>query len=133
MAKVTASGGDLKKVAQAMGLEWKTSSEFNRSGTVEGVAAGAQLMEAFSKDVGAVFGPVAIADRRFICKVVAKISPDMSQLAQDREMLTLEIKRLKARERSDLFVDGIRTTLIRQGKVKIHQKVVDRLVTSYRG
>ena len=39
----------------------------------------------------------------------------------------------EARERADLFEDGVRAALIRKGKIKIHQKVIDRLVASYRG
>jgi hypothetical protein len=32
-----------------------------------------------------------------------------------------------------LFEEGIRDQLVKQGKVKIHQDVINRLVSSYRG
>ena len=133
LAKVTASGGDVKKVAQAMGLDFRTTGEFTRTGNVEGVGNGAQLMAAFDKPVGGFFGPVTISENKFICKVVAKAPADLTKLAQDRDTIAQEIKRAKARERADLFEDGVRAALIRKGKIKIHQKVIDRLVASYRG
>jgi peptidyl-prolyl cis-trans isomerase D len=133
MMKVTASGGDVKKVAQSMGLDFRTSSEFTRVGNVEGLGNAAQLVMAFDKPVGGFFGPVTIQENHVVCKVVAKIPADLSKLALDRDSLAQEIKRNKARERVDLFEDGVRAALIRKGKVKVHQKVIDRIAGSYRG
>jgi hypothetical protein len=42
-----------------------------------------------------------------------------------------ELKAKKARERSMLFEDGIRKRLIKEGKVKIHREVFNRVVASY--
>jgi hypothetical protein len=44
----------------------------------------------------------------------------------------LQLKRRKATERKDLFEDGIVSALIREGKVKIHENAVRRLVAAYR-
>jgi peptidyl-prolyl cis-trans isomerase D len=129
--KATA-GGDLKQAAQAMGVVWKTVPEFNRSGAVEGLGGGAQVMDAFTRPIGTVFGPIAIGDLRFVCKVVGRTPPDPAKLAAEREMLSAQIKQTKANERYELFADGLRTELVRQGKIKIHQKVIDRIVASYR-
>jgi hypothetical protein len=79
-----------------------------------------------------VFGPIAIGDLRFVCKVVGRTPPDPAKLAAEREMLSAQIKQTKANERYELFADGLRTELVRQGKIKIHQKVIDRIVASYR-
>lgn len=47
-------------------------------------------------------------------------------------MLIGELKHSKALERYALFAEGVRAELVRKGKIKIHQKVVDRIVASYR-
>jgi peptidyl-prolyl cis-trans isomerase D len=130
--KATAPGGDLKQAAQALGAIWKTAPEFNRSGAVEGLGGASQVMDAFTRPIGSVFGPIAIGDLRFVCKVVSRTAADPAKLAAERETLTAQIKQTKAQERYMLFADGLRAELVRQGKVKIHQKVVDRIVASYR-
>lgn len=130
--KATAPGGDLKQAAQAMGVVWKAAPEFNRGGAVEGLGGGSQVMDAFTKPIGSVFGPIMVGDLRFVCKVVSRTPPDPAKLAAEREMLSAQIKQNKANERYMLFADGLRAELVRQGKIKIHQKVVDRIVTTYR-
>ena len=130
--KATALGGDLKQAAQAMGVVWKAVPEFNRSGAVEGLGGGSQVMDAFTRPIGSVFGPIPIGDLRFVCKVVSRTPPDPAKMAAEREMLIAQIKQNKATERYMLFADGLRAELVRQGKIKIHQKVIDRIVATYR-
>ena len=69
--KAASMGGDLKKAAQSMGLEVKTSDDFDRQGAVEGVGQATYLNDAFAKPVGTLVGPVAIPDARVVYKVVA--------------------------------------------------------------
>jgi peptidyl-prolyl cis-trans isomerase D len=130
--KATAGGGDLKQAAQAMGVVWKSVPEFNRGGAVEGLGGGSQVMDAFTRPIGSVFGPIIVGELRFVCKVVGRTPPDPAKLAAEREMLAMQIKRTKANERYSLFADGLRAELVRQGKIKIHQKVIDRIVASFR-
>jgi hypothetical protein len=42
-----------------------------------------------------------------------------------------ELKQQKARDRATLFEDGLKKRLQDQGKLKIHQDVITRLVQSY--
>ncbi|MCE5309983.1 MAG: peptidylprolyl isomerase, partial [Acidobacteriales bacterium] len=132
LAEKAKANGDLKQAAQALGLTWKSAPEFKRSGAVEGLGAGSQVMDAFTKPIGSVFGPVPVGEVRFVCKVVGRTQPDLAELAEEREMLIGELKHSKALERYTLFADGLRAELVRQGKIKIHQKVIDRIVASYR-
>jgi hypothetical protein len=57
----------------------------------------------------------------------------MSQLPAQRTALAKELRGKKARERNELFAEGVREQLIKEGKLKIHKKVVDQLAASYRG
>ncbi len=132
LEKATANGGDLKQAAQALGLTWKSVPEFTRTGAVEGLGAGSQVADAFNKPIGSVFGPIPMGELRFVCKVVGRTPPDPAKLAADREMLVAQLRQGKAGERYSLFSEGLRAELVRQGKVKVHQKVIDRLVSSYR-
>ena len=77
--------------------------------------------------------PVAPSESRFICKVIAKVPPDMSKLAAQRDSIRQDLRTRKARERMELFRDSLRNSLARDGKIKINKDVVDRIVASYRG
>lgn len=130
--KVKELNGDLRKLAQSMGLQVKTTQEFTRTGAADGIGSAAAVYQAFDQPVGSIVGPVTVEDKRFICKVESKTPADVSKLAESRDELIAEIRMRKARERTELFQDSLRTALIRSGKIKIHQDVINRLLDGYR-
>jgi peptidyl-prolyl cis-trans isomerase D len=127
------AAGDLKKVAQALGIEWKAPPEFGRSGAAEGLGAASYLEEAFTRSEGDVFGPVQVNNQQYVCKVVAKIPADMMLFAAQRDELVQQVKGNRSRERLELFEEGVKNRLIQDKKVKIHQDVINRIVSGYRG
>ena len=131
--KAKSMGGDLAKAAKTMGLEVKTSGEIDRSGTVEGLGSAAYVQEGFSRPDGTVFGPISTPDATVAAKVLQHVDPDLSKLPEQRVALRDEIKSQKARDRNSLFETGLRDALVKQGKIKIHQDVINRLLASYRG
>ncbi|MBZ5596574.1 MAG: peptidylprolyl isomerase [Acidobacteriia bacterium] len=133
VAKAQAMNGDLEKAAKSLSLEVKMPEAFGRAGAVEGLGQAAYVGQAFNKMDGAIFGPVPLPDGKVVGKVLAHITADMSNFASLRSGLRDELKGKKAQERAELFEVGLRDQLIKEGKVKIHQDVVNRLVTSYRG
>jgi len=132
-AKAQAMSGDLEKAAKSLGLEVKTPEAFDRSGAVEGLGQAAYVGQAFNKTDGTIFGPVPVPDGKVVGKVLEHVPADMSKFAALRSGLRDELKAKKAQERAELFEAGLREQLIKEGKVKIHQDVVNRLVASYRG
>jgi peptidyl-prolyl cis-trans isomerase D len=131
--KLRESGGDLRKLGQSMGLEVKTTPEFTRDGTAEGIGSASYVLEAFSKPVGALVGPVNTGEQVIFVKVAEKIPADPTKLLSDRDTLVMGLKRKKAGERKELFEDGVLNQLIKEGKVKINEDAIKRLATSYRG
>jgi peptidyl-prolyl cis-trans isomerase D len=131
--KAKAMGGDLAKAAKSMGLEVKTSNEFDRAGTIDGLGIASYVLEGFSRPDGTVFGPVGTPDGgTVVSKVIAHIQPDLSKLPEQRAAVRDEIKSQKARERNSLFEAGVKDALTKQGKIKIHQDVLSRLIANYR-
>jgi peptidyl-prolyl cis-trans isomerase D len=131
--KAKAMGGDLAKAAKSMGLEVKTSPDFDRAGNVEGIGIASYVSEGFSKPDGTVFGPVGTPDGgTIVAKVISHGGADLSQLAAQRSTIRDEIKSQRARERNTLFESGVKDALIKQGKIKIHQDVITRLIGNYR-
>lgn len=130
--KAKADGGDLKKVAQQMGLEVKTTQTFGQEGAADGIGSASFMPQAFSQPAGGLFGPLTVADKRFVCKVAERTPADMSMLAGQRAGLVAALKERKGREQVQLFMDSVRSALVREGKVKIHQNVLNRMIASYR-
>jgi peptidyl-prolyl cis-trans isomerase D len=131
--KTKSMGGDLAKAAKAMGLEVKTSGEVDRSGTVEGLGSATYVQEGFGRPDGTVFGPISTPDATVVAKLLQHTDPDLSKLPDQRVALRDEIKSQKARDRNSLFEAGLRDALVKQGKIKIHQDVINRLLAGYRG
>jgi len=127
------SMGDLQKAAKSMGLEAKTSEEFNRAGTVEGLGSASYVQEAFGLADGSVFGPVSTTDATVVGRVMQHIQPDLSKLPEQRVAIRDELKSQKGRDRNALFQEGLREALVKQGKIKYHQDVIKRLMSSYIG
>jgi peptidyl-prolyl cis-trans isomerase D len=132
MTKATAAGGDLAKVAKAAGFDVKTSDEFARDANVEGVGSANYLQEGFIKPEGSIIGPVATAEGMVVAKVIKKIAPDPAKLSEQRVQIRDDIKSQKARDRNSLFEAGLKADLVKSGKLKIYQDVVNRIISSYR-
>jgi peptidyl-prolyl cis-trans isomerase D len=125
--------GDLEKAAKSMGLTVKTSDEVTRTGAIEGLGSATYIQDAFNAKEGTVFGPIPTPDGTVIGKVIARVQPDMSKLAEQRNAIRDELKTQKGRDRNVLFEAGLREGLIKEGKIKIHQDVVKRIIANYQG
>jgi peptidyl-prolyl cis-trans isomerase D len=105
----------------------------DRAGNVEGIGIASYVSEGFSKPDGTIFGPVGTPDGgTIVAKVLSHSGADLSQLAAQRSTIRDEIKSQRARERNTLFESGVKDMLIKQGKIKIHQDVITRLIGNYR-
>ena len=133
LEKTKAMGGDLEKAAKSMGLETKTSNEVDRSGNIEGIGMASYLSDGFSKPDGTILGPMGVPDGgTIVAKVISHTGADLAQLGAQRSTIRDEIKSERARERNTLFETGVKDMLIKQGKIKIHQDVINRLIGNYR-
>jgi len=129
--KAKAMGGDLEKAAKSMGLEVKSSDAIGPSDTIEGLGSVSVFAQAFPRPDGTLFGPYAPSDGIMVGKVLQHIPADPSKLAQDRAAILDDIKQQRARDRNTLFEAGIRDTLTKEKKIKVHQDVINRLVADY--
>lgn len=127
------AGADLAAVAKALGAEVKTTStEFSRDGAAEGIGAAAQIEGAFTKKVGETAGPFPSTGGTCFVKVTSRTEADMSQLAAQREQIIVGLKNQAARDRRELFTEGLVDTLKKQKKIKVHDENIKLLVASYR-
>ncbi len=126
------NGGDLKATAKALGMEVKTTDFFARNGAAEGIGAASYLADGFDKPVGTIIGPINAGSQTVVAKIADRQQADMSKFAQERDALVLSLKGKRASERQIMLRDSILSTLIQQGKVKMHRDVINRLIARYR-
>ena len=89
------------------------------------------MPDAFTKPDGAVFGPVSVTGGEMVAKVIAKTPANMADLPKQAEGIRTELKQKKVADRTTLFEDGLKNRLTAEGKLKIHQDVLARLVQNY--
>ena len=132
-AKARANGGNLAEAAKEMGLEIKDSADFNRQGAVEGFGSASLLGDAFSAKDGSVIGPLNSADGKAVVKVLWHTPADLAQFATQEASMRDELKSKVTRERLALFEEGVRKQLEKEGKVKVQQDALNRLLQGMRG
>ena len=125
------SAQDLAKAAKAEGVEMKTSDEFNRNGSIEGLGSASYLQDGFSRPDGTFLGPISVPDGTVVARVVAHIPADVSKLSEQAASIRNDVRSQKERDRESLFTDGIRDALVKQGKIKVHPDVLKRLIANY--
>lgn len=124
--------GDLAAAAKSMGLEAKTSDAVDHAGAIEGLGSASMFPDAFSKPVGTVIGPNSIgADSKVVCKVVEKLPADLTGLPSQMAAIRDQIKGQRSQARATMFEEGVRDALIKEGKIKIHQDVIDHFINSF--
>jgi peptidyl-prolyl cis-trans isomerase D len=126
------NGGDLQAAAKAVGGEVKNTDFFTSSGAAEGIGSAAILASYFNQPVGTVFGPLPAGGQTIVGKVADRQDADMSKFAQERDGIIEQLKGKEKADRLTLLEDSILTDLIKRGKVKRHQPVIDRLIQQYR-
>jgi peptidyl-prolyl cis-trans isomerase D len=131
-AATQSNGGDLEKAAKVLKIDVKTSADVDRQGAIESVGTASTIPDVFSKPVGSLLGPLQVTGGQLVAKIVSKTPADMSQLPAQMASIRDEIKQQKQRDRGQLFQEGLRSRLTADGKLKIHQDVINRIVESYR-
>ncbi len=131
LAKAQADGGDLEKAGKEMGIEVKTSMDVDRQGAFEGVGSASTVPDAFTKPDGALFGPLAVTGGQMVGKVIARTPASLADLAKQSDTIRADLKQKKMADRTTLFEEGLKKRLTTEGKLKINQEVLTRIVRDY--
>ena len=128
------SGEEFAAVAKQLGVEVKsTSTAFDRNGAAEGIGAASGLELAFKKQVGEVAGPIATTGGSYFLKVLDRTEANLADLPAQRDQIVGSIKGRVARDRRQMFSDGLVDALVKSKKLKIYEDNIKRLTAAYRG
>jgi hypothetical protein len=131
LAKAQSMGGNLAGAAKALTLELKTTGDVDRQGAIEGVGNATTLADAWSKPEGSLLGPVTTSSGRVVARVVSKTPANMAELAAQAETIKNELRQQRARERAQLFQEGLKDRLKAEGKLKEFEDVKKRILANY--
>jgi peptidyl-prolyl cis-trans isomerase D len=126
------ASGSLEQAAKEMGYKVESTEGFIRTDTVAGFGSANYVSQGFSSPDGTILGPVLMPDATVVAKVVEHIPADMSKFAEERPTIRDQIKSQKAGDRDTLFREGLKDRLIKEGKIKLHQDAINKLIAGYR-
>lgn len=126
-------GESLEQIAKEYGLTVKTAPPFTIDGAAEGVGSGTQLAAAFKAKVGDLVGPVTVGANEFVCRVTEKTPADMNLFAQNKQAVVESLAQQRLQVQSPLFRDSIVADLKKQGKIKMNDAAISRLIGSLQG
>jgi peptidyl-prolyl cis-trans isomerase D len=131
VSKTQAMGGDLARAAKSMNIEVKTSGDVDRQGAIESVGTASSVPDAFTRPVGSIIGPVSVTGGRLVAKVLAKTPANMADLPAQASAIRGELRQQRSRDRAQLFQEGLKDRLKSEGKLKVYQDVISRVVAAY--
>jgi peptidyl-prolyl cis-trans isomerase D len=127
-----AKASSLEQAAKDMGFKVESTDGFIRTDTVAGFGSANYVSQGFASPDGTILGPVLMPDATVVAKVVEHIPADMSKFAEERGTIRDQIKSQKAGDRDTLFREGLKDRLIKEGKIKLHQDAINKLIAGYR-
>jgi peptidyl-prolyl cis-trans isomerase D len=122
-------GEPLEAIAKQNGLEVKTASPFTITGAAEGIGSAAVLKAAFSANVGDVIPVVSVASNAFVCKVTEKQPANMADYEKNKAAYIQQLSQQLQGFYQKLFRESLVTTMKRDGKIKLNQELISRVVS----
>ena len=124
---------DLDKAAKEAGATVKTSDMVGRDAQLPelGAMSGA-LSVAFGMKPGEISSALQTGPNGTVIKILDVQQPTEAQMKQDQEKARQALVDQKREEFENLYVDNLRSTLEKEGKIKINKKEMER-VTSLAG
>ena len=125
---------DLAKAAKEVGASVKTSDLVDKTSQVPDIGAmNGAVSVAFGLKSGDISGPIQAGANGVVLKVTEVHQPTPEQMKQDWEKAKEALVEHKREEYENLYVENLRNTLEKEGKIKINKKEMGRLATLSEG
>jgi hypothetical protein len=128
-------GEDMAKVAKSVGVTMTEPAAFTRADSIEGLGSASSFLDAFTKPVGTVVGPMQFNNggqfpEDVIYKIVDQQRADPAKLPGERAQILPQLKQQKGIDEFRLFQDGVLAKLVAEKKVVIHKDAIKRVLAS---
>ena len=122
-------GVPLETIAKQNGLEVKTAAPFTVTGAAEGIGSGSLFKAAFTANVGDVIPVVSVASNSFVCKVTEKQPANMADYEKNKAAYIQQLSQQLQGFYQKLFRESLVTSMQRNGKIKLNQELLSRVVS----
>ena len=119
LAKRLKAGESAQAAAKALDLEAKTSELLTRSGSIQGVASGRQLTDAFRLSAGQSSAPVGLGANWLVYRVTAREEPNPADFGKQSGELQQQVLQSKRSLAFFAFQSALEARLKQEGKLKI--------------
>jgi len=119
---------DLKKAAQALGAQYKTSdlvgptSQAPDLGSMEGSTA-----SIFDLKTGEISNPINAGNNGAVVALTERQEPPAEQMFASRDRIQDELLQQKRAEFMQIYIANLRDTLQKEGKIRINQQVYKQI------
>ncbi|MGA2904137.1 MAG: peptidyl-prolyl cis-trans isomerase [Candidatus Korobacteraceae bacterium] len=125
---------DLAKAAKEVGATMKTSDLVDRNSQVPDLGAmTGSASVAFTMKAGEISGPIQGGPNGVVLRILQVQEPDPDQIKQGWDKAKDALLERKRQEYEGLYVENLRSTLEKEGKIKINKKEMERLATPSEG
>jgi len=122
---------DLEKAAKEAGATVKTSDLESRTSQMPELGAmSGPISVVFTMKPGEISGPLQAGNNGVVVKVLEVQGPTDAQIKQDWDKARESLLEQKREEFENLYVENLRSTLEKQGKIKINQKEMERVTSA---
>jgi hypothetical protein len=131
--EATAAGGNLAQVASKHGLSVQTSNFVKRSDVIEDVG-GLQMFgeEAFSREPGAIGGPITAGPDFAVYRIAAKQEADPTQFYEQRDTLRQQLTQAKRDEMYEIYKGVTRQRYDEAGRIQRYIPRIDAFMQQLR-
>ena len=123
---------DLKKAAKEVGAEFKTSELVGVNSQVPdiGSLSNGPAEGVFDMKKGDISGPIDTGRAGVVIALVEKQEPPLEQLAASKDRLRDQLLEQKRNQYLQVFVDGLRARMQKEGKIRINDAEMKKLTTA---
>jgi peptidyl-prolyl cis-trans isomerase D len=126
------SGGDLKQLAKAEGLEVKESQDFTRQDSVGNSIPGSALAAAFTLDPGQTSDPVTIGPAlTVVFRVISHTPATEADFAAQQSQIAEELLERKRMVAFEIYQQNLKEQMLRSGELKMNDAALKQFLSQY--
>jgi peptidyl-prolyl cis-trans isomerase D len=128
-AKRAKAGENFAAAAKSLGFEVKSSEPFSRTGSLPDAGSARQLTAAFNLPAGQSGDAVAVGANWLVYRVAQHDPVSMDGFDKQKAQIQSQLLQQKRQSAYSLFRTALKNRLQQEGKVKLNQDNLKRLIT----
>ncbi len=129
LAKRAKGGENFAAAAKALGFEVKTSEPISQAGSIPDVGSAKQFTAAFTMPVGQAGEPISVGTNWVVYRVAQHDPVNQDEFAKQKDKIEATVLQQKRQTAYELFRSALKTRLQQEGKLRVNQENLKRMLT----